>query len=371
MVITLLFSGDFAPPPEEVDISGADFSCIRELIGSSDLHITNLESPLTSTGETMIKTGPSVKASPRGVELLKKAGVGLACLANNHIFDFGESGLNETIEICERNGISVAGIVSGDGRDRRSVIHEINGVRFGFLNCCEHEFSVRERGMTGAYGFDHIDAFNDIRALKRVTERVIVIYHGGNEYYPLPRPDLKRDFHFLADVGADAVIGHHTHVFSGMEIYDGKPLVYSLGNFFFVPFEDEPESWHEGVLCRLKIDKSVSAELIPVIQCRKGLQVEFPADERIAEILSEIRLLSGVIADDAELQKRWDLYASTAGTGLANQILYPTRADKLMLRIPWLRHHVNNPERLRSHINVLRCRSLEQLLTGNLKSRKW
>ncbi len=370
-MINLLFSGDFVPPDEANETAGADFSSIRELIEGSDLHITNLESPLTSSGEALIKTGPSIKASPRGVEYLKMTKVGLACLANNHIFDYGEGGLKETIEICEGNGIRVTGIISGDYLNRRSVIIEIKGVRIGFLNYCEHEFSVRERGMTGAYGFDYIDAFNDIRALERMTDRIIVLYHGGNEYYHLPRPDLKRDFHFIADLGADAVIGHHTHVFSGIEIYDGKPLVYSLGNFFFLPFEEEPESWHEGILCRLSIGESVSAELIPVIQCKNGLRVEFPAEERSKEILSEIRFLSEVISDAAELQRRWELYTSTAGTGLANQILYPSRADKLMLRIPWLRRHVDNPARLRSLINVLRCRSLEQLLIGNLKSRKW
>ena len=74
-----------------------------------------------------------------------------------------------------------------------------------------------------------------------------------------PDPDLKRDFHFLADVGADAVIGHHTHVFSGIENYRGKPLIYSLGNFFF-PMEGEPESWSRGVICRLTVDDAVTAD---------------------------------------------------------------------------------------------------------------
>ena len=122
------------PPDEANETAGADFSSIRELIEGSDLHITNLESPLTSSGEALIKTGPSIKASPRGVEYLKMTKVGLACLANNHIFDYGEGGLKETIEICEGNGIRVTGIISGDYLNRRSVIIEIKGVRIGFLN---------------------------------------------------------------------------------------------------------------------------------------------------------------------------------------------------------------------------------------------
>ena len=82
--------------------------------------------------------------------------------------------------------------------------------------------------------------------MRAQVEKVVVIYHGGNEYYPLPRPELKKTFHFLADIGADAVVGHHTHVFSGYEMYNGIPLVYSLGNFFF-PLEGEPEESRYGV----------------------------------------------------------------------------------------------------------------------------
>ena len=369
-MINLLFSGDFAPLADAESSSWADFTSLKELLKGCDLHITNLECPITSSENSILKAGPSIKANPGGEELLTMAGVGLACLANNHIFDYGDEGLAETMGLCEKQGIRVTGIVSREGRERGGIIYEIKGTRVGFLNYCEHEFSVRDKGLTGACGYDAIDAFHDIRKMRGEADRVIVIYHGGNEYYHLPRPDLKRDFHFLADVGADAVIGHHTHVYSGIEDYGGKPLIYSLGNFYF-PFEGEPESWNEGVICRLTVDDSVRAELIPVIQCRNGLRVEIPSDTKKKEILSEIELLSGVIADDSELHRRWESYAETTGSGLAKQILYPTKADKLMLKIPWLRRHVNNPVRLRSLINVLQCRSLEQLLIDNLKLRKW
>jgi len=369
-VITLLFSGDFAPLEEQRTGPEADFSAIRELLDNCDLHITNLECPITSSDKSIRKAGPSIKANPKGAELLGRAGVGLACMANNHIFDYGEEGFSETIEICRMNGIKMTGIVSRAVKETESPIYEIKGTRIGFLNYCEHEFSVREKGLMGARGYDPVDAFHDIKKMREDADRVIVIYHGGNEYYPLPRPDLKKDFHFLADAGADAVIGHHTHVYSGIEDYRGRPLVYSLGNFFF-PLQEEPESWNRGLLCRLKIDDSVTAELIPVIQCRNGLRVEIPPETETKEILSEIDLLSGIIADDTELRKKWDNYTAVTGFGLANQVLYPSKADKLMLKIPWLRRHVNDPVRLRSLINVLRCRSLEQLLIGNLKSRKW
>jgi len=369
-VVNLLFSGDFVPLHMTGPGPEPDFSGIMELLDGCDLHITNLECPITSAEGKIPKAGPSLKTDPRGAALLKSARVGLACMANNHIFDYGEKGLSDTVDICRNNGIRIAGIVSFEEKTTGSAICEIRGVRIGFLNYCEHEFSVRDRGLTGACGYDPVDAFLDIRKMKKEADRVIVIYHGGNEYYPLPRPGLKKDFHFLADAGADAVIGHHTHVISGIENYQGKPLVYSLGNFYF-PYDGEPESWNTGLLCKMKLADSVTVELVPVIQCKNGLSVDIPPETKTDEIMEEVNLLSGIISDDNELAKRWDSYVTTTGFGLANQILYPTKTDKLMLKIPWMRRHVNDPARLRSLINVLRCTSLEQLLIGNLKSRKW
>ena len=92
----------------------------------------------------------------------------------------------------------------------------------------------------GASGYDPVNAYYEaIQALRPKVDWLIVLYHGGNEYYSLPRPGLKKDFHYLADLGADLVVGHHTHVISGYEIYNGKPLIYSLGNFFF-PYKENP-----------------------------------------------------------------------------------------------------------------------------------
>ncbi len=367
-MVNLIFSGDFAPLTNKADLSEDHFSEVSHLLGGCDLHITNLECPLTASRRSVAKSGPSVRAEPESVELLRQAGAGLVCMANNHIFDYGEEGIDETVQICTENGISVAGIIRGGDPVTASVIKEINGTRIGFLNYCEHEFSVRERGLTGANGYDPADAFNDIRRMRGMTDYVIVVYHGGNEYYPLPRPGLKKDFHFLADAGADAVIGHHTHVISGYEIHNGKPLVYSLGNFFF-PYPGEPESWHRGVLCRLTIDETVTMKLVPVIQCRDGSGVVMPSPGEESEIHSEIDRLSAIIMNDAELGKSWSEYARTTGAGLAYRVLYPTRADKLLLKIPFLRRFVSSSERHRSLLNVLRCRSLEQLLIDNIKSR--
>jgi poly-gamma-glutamate synthesis protein (capsule biosynthesis protein) len=367
--IKLLFSGDFAPLIPVEKITDNHFSGLTEIFDATDLRITNLEAPLTNSQIPIGKTGPSIKADPVTISLLKKAKVNIACLANNHIFDYGEQGIEDTVGTCKRNNIDTMGIVSmKDGRDHW-LVKTLKGKRIGFLNYCEHEFSVREKGLTGACGYDPVDAYYDINHLKPIVDYLIVIYHGGNEYYPLPRPDLKKDFHYLADLGADALIGHHTHVFSGYEIYNNKPLIYSLGNFFF-PYEGEPESWYEGILCQLLIDNVIELKLYPVLQCKDGYNVKITKSESANSILNQIKQLSRIIENNEELEKRWNDYVCSTGEGLSRKILYSSKIDKILAGIPLFKTYFNNNKQRISILNILRCSSLRQLLIDDLNSMK-
>ena len=109
--IKIIFSGDFAPVIPVEKISNDHFNDISKFFETADLHITNLESPLTSCQQAIKKTGPSLKANPSSVSLLQQAKVNIACLANNHIFDYGEQGIKDTINICEENNIDTIVIV--------------------------------------------------------------------------------------------------------------------------------------------------------------------------------------------------------------------------------------------------------------------
>jgi poly-gamma-glutamate synthesis protein (capsule biosynthesis protein) len=364
--IKILFSGDFAPIIPIDKIHDNHFTGLNEIFDSADLHVTNLEAPLTHSQISIKKTGPAIKANPAAISLLKQAKVSIACLANNHIFDYGEEGIEDTLETCSRNNIDTCGIVSRKDGMGHWLIKTIKDKKIGFLNYCEHEFSVREKGLTGACGYNPIDAYYDILQLKPQVDYLIVIYHGGNEYYPLPRPDLKRDFHYLAELGADSVIGHHTHVFSGIEIYNKKPLVYSLGNFFF-PFEEEPESWNQGIMLNCMIGESIKFEFIPYYQCKDGLKVNLTEDDKKESALQTMKDLSSIIADDGKLEEAWKIYVQDTGEGLTSKILYPTKVDKLLLKLPFFKKYFSDGSRHRSLLNILRCTSLEQILIDSLK----
>jgi poly-gamma-glutamate synthesis protein (capsule biosynthesis protein) len=365
--VNLLFSGDFAPLAAPDQINHDYFKDLDNIISSADLHITNLECPLTRSEKTIEKTGPPIKAHPEAIELLKQAKVGIACLANNHIFDYGEEGINDTIDLCEGNGIDTIGIISRKDKRDHWLIKEIKGKRIGFLNYCEHEFSVREKGLLGASGYDPVNAFYDISELRPEVDFLIVIYHGGNEYYPLPRPDLKKDFHYLADLGADAVIGHHTHVVSGYEIYKGKPLVYSLGNFFF-PYEGEPDSWSEGILCIFNLKEITNIEIIPFYQSKADFRITLLNSNQQNRIIKDIDKLSKIIHDDKILKESWLNYAIPTGRGMAYQILYPSKIDKIIEKLWFTRDFKRERKKRRSLFNILRCTSLKQLILDYLKN---
>ena len=354
--IRLLFSGDFAPLVDQDRISDNHFNTLNALISNVDAHITNLECPLTKSENIIEKTGPSIKARPENVKLLKQAKVSIACLANNHIFDFGEKGITDTLNVCLENGIETIGIVNRpDGRSHW-IIKEIKGKKIGFLNYCEHEFSVREEKLLGACGYNDIDAFYDIGKLKPKVDYLIVLYHGGNEYYRLPNPYMKKVFHYLADLGADAVIGHHTHVFSGFEIYNGKPLVYSLGNFFF-PYPDEPDGWHFGLICELNIGSELKVAIHPIVQCKDKMETklaEYPVREKVLRKMSQ---LSKLIRNDDSLKNNWYKFCDDKYIIYLKKFpcfSFPYRiALKLGIPIKYML-----PEaRLRSYENTLRCQS--------------
>src|SRR6056297_1527486 len=163
----LLFSGDFAPLLDRRDAADNPFVGVTHLFEACDLHITNLECPLTRSEAAIEKTGPSLKADPGHVELLGQARVDVACLANNHIFDYGERGILDTIEVCRQNHIETPGIVNRPDGMGPSLVKEVKGKRMGLVNFCEHEFSVRAPGMMGAHGYNDIDAFYHIRTLRK------------------------------------------------------------------------------------------------------------------------------------------------------------------------------------------------------------
>ena len=197
------------------DQHGADyfFSGVRNLFESDDLTIVNLEGPLTTSRDKREGRKFNFRGSPEYVNILSGSSVEIANLANNHAYDYGESGFQENAEALENAGICASGFT-------RAGFLDVKGVRVASVGFYDKEHSKNE--MVGA-----------VEYLRDQCELLIVSIHWGKEYTHEPTGEQREIGRALIDAGADLVIGNHSHVYGGLEMYKGKYIIYSLGNFCF------------------------------------------------------------------------------------------------------------------------------------------
>ena len=209
---------------------------LETLIKSCDISICNFEAPIKHEDMQMIKkAGPHLYQSKESVEYLKKAGFDLFSLANNHIYDYGEVGLNTTLEEIKRCKLNYVGAGSSFDEAYSPVILDKKGVKVGFMSVAEAQFGcLMEDEQRGGYAFIHQSKTEDnIRELRNECDIVVLIAHAGVEDISLPIPEWRNAYKRFCDLGCDLVIAHHPHVPQGYEMYNGSTIFYSLGNFFF------------------------------------------------------------------------------------------------------------------------------------------
>lgn len=144
-----------------------------------------------------------------------------------------------------------------------------------------------------------------------VSDYVIVVFHGGNEFNPLPSPDTVDRYRLVCDMGADAVVGGHTHCPQGYEIYNKKPIVYSMGNFLFQSSSQkyERDSWHYGYISVLEINNGISLEIIPYRFNNKATNIKIFERNDKRKMLEYIDKLCEIINNSDELDKYFNGWA--------------------------------------------------------------
>lgn len=314
--IYIFISGDFAPRMRVDDAINAGnyqllFNDILPIIRESDISVTNLESPLIETGHPIAKTGPNLKSPLKSIEALKYAGFDLVTLANNHLMDYGEEGLQSTIKVCEENGIRHLGAGENLSKASEAQLFNIKGTRVAFINCCENEWSTTTGVAPGCNPLDEIGLYYQIKEAKGKSDYVIVMIHGGNENYEYPSPRMKNLYRWFIDLGVDAVVGHHTHCFSGYEVYREKPIFYSLGNFLF-DGKQRTSSWNAGAAVKITLNsKQIDFELYPYSQCDENVGIKLLDGTDKQNWLCCEQRKSEVIQNDALLQAKFDAYVSS------------------------------------------------------------
>ena len=307
----ILICGDFCPIGEIESLSlnkehEKIFGGFTKHTSDADLSIVNLECPLTDNNTPDIKFGPVLKASTKTIESLKHANFDLVTLANNHIMDHGPEGLNTTLDVCKKNGIQYVGAGSNLTEARIFHVSEIQGKKIAILNFAENEFSNTHGNSPGANPLYFPNNLKDIQKAKKENDFVLIIIHGGNENYQLPSPRLKETFRFMIDAGADAVVGHHIHCFSGYEWYNEKPIIFSVGNFIFDYNQRENKLWSTSYSIMLSVEEDkIDFEIIPFFQNYGEAGIKMMNKNEEKEVLEKVEELNQIIQDDQKLESKF------------------------------------------------------------------
>jgi poly-gamma-glutamate synthesis protein (capsule biosynthesis protein) len=220
---------------------GDPFSKVKKMLSDADLRVANFESSAGTKGKADPDKPFSFRTSQFALcgfaQIFEAAG-----LANNHAGDFGREDFVETIAALQKAGSTIFGGGKDQLEAHRAVIFERNGIKIALLGYLEYfpRWFAAAPWMPGVAWLDEDQAGLDIAKAKADgADVVVIIPHWGVEHEPNANSHQRRIARLLLDLGANAVIGGHPHVVQDYEIYKGKPIIYSLGNFVFDGFEDE------------------------------------------------------------------------------------------------------------------------------------
>lgn len=272
---------------------------ILEIINQSDIFYLNHEYCISDRGEPLEGKYYTFRANPERMELLKQMGTDIVSLSNNHVFDYGKDALLDTTDLLDKAGIPYVGGGRNIEEAKRPIYFIVNGIKIGFVGASNGEknkytpqATEEEPGILRAY--DTTEFNQVILEASKECDYLIAYIHWGTEdtnYYNADQERWGREF---LSSGADIVIGGHPHVLQGMEYVDGKPIVYSLGDFWF-----NHETKYTGVL-KLHISQEGLEEMsfVPCLQTNFTTQY-LAAKEEQEEVYSFLEMLSPNIQIDS------------------------------------------------------------------------
>lgn len=192
------------------------FEKTASFLSLADITFGNLESPFFDNCPIVGSGTMKFCADYKAVEGLKFAGFDVLSLENNHIGNYGQVGINQTIELLEKNEISPS-------TSDQLVIKKIKNITFGFLSWNLTILGDQNKGAI----------LKKIEEASKEIDILVVSFHWGEEYQPKPATWQIELAHQAIDAGAKIILGHHSHVIGEIEQYKGGLIFYSLGNFVF------------------------------------------------------------------------------------------------------------------------------------------
>lgn len=244
-VVSIAFVGDIMldDTPGKVIKSGRNpFAPLASMLNTADIRVGNLECVVATTGSADPEKPYSFRAHPRTLPYLKRHFDAVA-LANNHSGDFGPIAFGEMLTLLDRKGIAYFGGGRNLAEAHKPLIIERKGLRVALLGY--NEFFPRsfeaDFDKPGIAWSEDEQVRLDITNARKLyhADLVIPVMHWGWEHEPTASKRQRELARVMIDAGADAVVGGHPHVTQDVEQYQGKPIIYSLGNFLFDGFSDK------------------------------------------------------------------------------------------------------------------------------------
>lgn len=213
------------------------FKNIAAILQESDYTIGNLESFAKGDDRENLLKAPRLTTTVETLNYLKSINLDVACLANNHVYDHLESGFTKTVAFLDQNGIKHLGADKSKKEASKPLILGESSIKMGLLNYVTYDTNpnLPEDALITPNYFEFEKAVTDIQKLKSKVDHIVLQLHWGGRvegglYPDYNQPQIAKQ---LIDEGADLIIGHHSHTFQPFEIYKGKYIFYSLGNFCF------------------------------------------------------------------------------------------------------------------------------------------
>ena len=332
------------------------------ILSNADYRIFNLEVPLTDKEKPLEKSGPNLIAPTYTIKGIKKINPSLLCLANNHILDHSEDGLESTISLLKDNNIAYIGAGKNVFEASKSYVIEHNGKKVGIYNCAEHEFTIATETTPGANPFDPLESLDHVASLKTECDYVIVLYHGGREYYRYPSPDLQKVCRKICDKGANLVVCQHSHCIGCKEEYNDSTIVYGQGNFCFDAHSDE--FWDTAMLIQINIADDINIEYLPLK--KENGKILFGDEKAISEFLNR----SEDIKENGYVHKKYQKLADEVYNYYVSRIVGESLIFKIKNKLSGhkLKRNIKQKNVL---VNFIECEAHREIILESLKNAKF
>ncbi len=270
---------------------------VAEQLRQADITFGNLECPLSTVGPHQPSGACVFRADPKTVKVLVLGGFDIVSLANNHTLNSGAAALLQTLDHLTEAGIAYVGAARQRDHGSEPTFFAVQDIRIGFLAYTDLDFS---------HG-SHSKVDRELTRLRaQITEAqnncnlLIVSYHWGQEYRRRPTARQVEVAHASIEAGADLVLGHHPHVLGGVEVYQKKLILYSMGNFIFD--QRSGERMESGIFDLYYTQGwGWRVEMTPVWIPRSRLGPEYVTGERRTRILERFQQMSADLGTAARI----------------------------------------------------------------------